>query len=109
MDNKLLLSTVIPSSVWDSSKDTYENEDASAHVFIYMNVIWAFLSTTTTGDVCRLKFPNLSKVAKLVLILSHSNAGEERVFSLVRLKTPYRSSLGHDGTSSFKYPYCEVK
>ena len=66
-----------------------------------MDVIWVFLSTKETGDGCKLKFSNLSKVAKLVLTLPHLNAGEERVFSLVRLnKTPYRSSLGLGGTLS---------
>ena len=68
-----------------------------------------------TPDGCKLRFPNLSKVARLILVLPHSNAGEERVFlvlphsnageervfSLIRLyKTPYRSSLGLDGTLS---------
>ena len=54
-----------------------------------------------TGDSCNLRFFHLSAIARLVLTLPHSNAGEERVFSLVRLnKTPYRSSLGIDGTLS---------
>ena len=54
-----------------------------------------------TGDNCNLRFPCLSAIAGLVLTLPHSNAGEERVFSLVRLnKTPYRSCLGVDGTLS---------
>ena len=70
-------------------------------VIMFSDVIWAFLSTKKTGDGCKLKFSNLSKVAKLVLTLPHSNAGEEWVFRLVRLnKTPYRSSLGLDGTLS---------
>ena len=44
-------------------------------------------------------FANLSAIAKLVLTSPHSSAGEERVFSVVRLnKTPYRSSLSLDNT-----------
>ena len=43
----------------------------------------------------------LSKVAKLVLTIPHSNADEERVFSLVRQnKTDSRNSLSLDGTLS---------
>ena len=33
-----------------------------------------------------LKYGNLAKVAKLVLIILHSNAGEERVFNLIKIK-----------------------
>ena len=40
-------------------------------------------------------------MAKTILILPHSNAGEERVFSMVRKnKTAFRGSLGVDGTLS---------
>ena len=46
-------------------------------------------------------FPNLSKVAKLVLTIPHSNAEEERVLSLVRMNKPdYLSRLKLDGTLS---------
>ena len=66
-----------------------------------MDVIWAFLGVLKNHDGCKLRFPNLSKIARLVLVLPHSNAGEERVFSMIRLnKTPYRSCLGLDGTLS---------
>ena len=47
----------------------------------------------------RKAFPRLSAVAKLVLVLPHSNAGEEKVFSLVRKnKTPFRANLSVEGT-----------
>ena len=40
-------------------------------------------------------------VAKLVLCIPHSNAGEERVFNLIKLnKTPSRNSLNPNGTLS---------
>lgn len=43
----------------------------------------------------------LFKVAKLILVLPHSNAGEERVFSIVhKNKTTFRSSLSMEGTLS---------
>lgn len=83
----------IPSSIWDLATVS-ENS-------VRMDVIWGFLSSLRTGDGCSYKFPHLSRIAKLVLTLPHSNAGEERVFSLVRLnKTPYQSSLSLDGTLS---------
>lgn len=44
-------------------------------------------------------FKQLSTVALLVLTLPHSNAGEERVFSLItKNKTKFRPSLKLDGT-----------
>ena len=45
-----------------------------------------------------LSLEDLSKVAKTVLVLAHCNAGEERVFSLVRKnKIPFCPSLQVDG------------
>lgn len=62
--------------------------------------LWAYLSTLKSCDGT-LKFPKLSKVAKLVLVLPHSNAEEERVFSMVtKIKTAFRPSLKLDGTLS---------
>ncbi|XP_073725186.1 uncharacterized protein [Misgurnus anguillicaudatus] len=47
------------------------------------------------------RFGRLSKIAKLVLVLPHSNADAERVFSMVGLnKTKTRNSLALDGTLS---------
>lgn len=44
------------------------------------------------------RFRYLVNVAELVLVLPHSNAGEERLFSMVRKnKTDSRSALKLDG------------
>lgn len=101
VDFMLLEEKDIPQSVWESAKESLEDDSEGKQTFIRMDVIWAFLSLMKTPDGCKLRFPNLSKVARLILVLPHSNAGEEQVFSLIRLnKTPYRSSLGLDGTLS---------
>ena len=43
----------------------------------------------------------LFKVAEAVMMIPHSNAGEERIFSLIsKNKTPSRSSLKLDSTFS---------
>ena len=45
------------------------------------------------------RFSRLTRVAKLVLILPHSNASEERIFSMVtKNKTTFRPNLKLDGT-----------
>ena len=52
------------------------------------NVLWAFTAPSVVS-------------AKLVLVLSYSNAGEERVFSMVRKnKATFRSSLGYNTLGS---------
>ena len=48
-----------------------------------------------------LEFDLLFHVAEVIMTIPHSNAGEERIFSLInKNKTPSRSSLGLDGTLS---------
>ena len=43
------------------------------------------------------RFPVLSKLAKGVLCIPHSNASSERAFSILKkVKTDFRSELGHD-------------
>uniref|UniRef100_H2ZWF1 HAT C-terminal dimerisation domain-containing protein n=1 Tax=Latimeria chalumnae TaxID=7897 RepID=H2ZWF1_LATCH len=66
--------------------------------YFRMDVIWGHLSSLKMADGS-LKFGRISKAAKTVLVLLHSNAGEERVFSMVRkTKSPFRSSFKIDGT-----------
>ena len=48
-----------------------------------------------------LAFGLLFSVAEVVMSIPHSNAGEERIFSFInKNKTPSRSSLKLEGTSS---------
>ena len=87
--------TELPQSVWESALVA---EEESQHY--RMDTVWTHLSTLKSAD-CMLRFPKLSKVAQLVLILPHSNAQEERVFSMVtKNKTVFRPNLKHDGTLS---------
>ena len=54
---------------------------------------WDLISRITDGSGCK-KYPLLSRVAKAVLVIPHSNAACERVFSIVRKnKTDFRSSM----------------
>lgn len=63
-----------------------------------ISTVFLFHSSQVTG--VRL-FQRLAKIAKLVLVLPHSNADAERVFSMVGLnKTKTRNSLAMDGTLS---------
>ena len=98
VEYQLLEQNDVPQHVWQSAKEKSEDEEST---FICMDVVWGFLSSASTGDGCRIKSAHLSKFARLVLVLPHSNAGDEWIISMVRLKKmPYRSSLNLDGTLS---------
>ena len=63
---------------------------------ILTDLMWHYLSTLKDCIGCP-RFPRLTKVAKLILVIPHSNAEEERVFSLVRKnKTCFRPNLDLD-------------
>ncbi len=65
-----------------------------------MDVLWTYLTTLKHPDGSTV-FNKLPKVALLVLTLPHSNAEEERVFSMVsKNKTKFRGSLQMDGSLS---------
>ena len=61
-----------------------------------MDIIWANLSSVCSPDG-RPRFHMLGNVAKLVLVWPHSNAEEERLFSMVRKNiTAFRPNLKCD-------------
>jgi hypothetical protein len=63
--------------------------------------LWGYLKDIKKPGTNSFEFDLLFKVANVVLTIPHSNAGEERVFSLInKNKTSSRSSLGLDGTLS---------
>ncbi len=64
--------TEIPEDVWESALVVYDG-DSQHHRY---GIIWSFLSTLKSPDGM-LRFPKLSKVAQLVLVIPHSNAQEE--------------------------------
>ena len=68
-----------------------------------MDVIWGYLSSLKLRNGTH-KFGRINAVAKTVLILPHSNAGEERVVSLIRKnKTAFRQHLSR---WMVRWPFC---
>ena len=97
VDLQLLSRSDIPQRVWEEAKVVDEDEKTHYH---RMDVIWAYLSQMKTVEGT-IRFSHIAKVARAVLILPHSNAEEERVFSLVtKNKTVFRPNLALDGTLS---------
>ena len=76
-----------------------ENENKIVHY--RTDVLWHYIAKNIVLRTCNKRFKLLPEVASLVLVLPHSNAGLERLFSVVRKnKTDMRSSLKSDGTLS---------
>ena len=66
-------------------------------------VLWGYLKDVKKAGSSVHKFDVLFKVAEVVIMIPHSNAGEERIHVLSYInknKTPSRSSLRLDGTLS---------
>ena len=93
----------------DASADTWteaevvdgkdENENKIVHYRI--DVLWHYIVKIIVPGTCNKRFKFFPRVASLVLVLPYSNAGLERLFSIVRRnKTDMRSSLKLDGTLS---------
>ena len=66
-----------------------------------VDVLWGYLRCVKKPGSSTYEFDLLFKVAEVVMTIPHSNAGEERIFSLInKNKTPSRSSLKLNGTLS---------
>ena len=67
--------------------------------YYHVDLFWGYLKSMKKTGTNVLEFENLFKIANAVLTIPHSNAGEERIFSLInKNKTPSRNSLSLDGT-----------
>ena len=65
-----------------------------------VNILWGYISQMK-DCIEKHRFDILFKVVKLVLVLPHSNASEERVFSIIRKnKTTSRACMGFNTLGS---------
>lgn len=82
----------IPASVREEAKSQTSDGKYRA------DVIWNSIHAMKRADG-QSQFPRLSSIALLVLTIPHSNAEEERVFSLIRKnKTAFRPNLDPNET-----------
>ena len=93
---QMLTNSAIPGHVWETAV-VYDDSETKHY---RMDILWAYLKTLKTPDGA-FSFKRLASVALLILTLPHSNAEEERIFSMVtKNKTKFRPSLKLDGTLS---------
>ena len=83
MDYQAMTDDDLPQNIWESAK----LGDGGYH---RMDAIWGYLKP---------QIPLLADVALSVLVIPHSNAGEEMVFSMIRKnKTEFLSQLSASGS-----------
>ena len=98
IDFQLMQDSNIPQCVWEES--TVIVDKASGITHHRMDIIWHHLSSMKAPDHTY-RFNRLGQIAKLVIIILHSNAQEEWVFLMIRKnKTAFRPSLDPEGTLS---------
>ena len=79
----------IPDSVWQNACTM--DDDRNKHYRV--DILWGYISQMK-GCIGKHRLDILFKAVKLVLVLPHSNATEERVFSIVRKnKTTFRACM----------------
>ena len=99
-DYQLLERSEISDTIWKEALIYEKGTEVSKKQYYRMDVIWAYLSGIKNVD-SSLRFELLSSVARLVLVIPHSNAGKEGVLSLIKQnRTSIRSSLNANGTLS---------
>ena len=102
VDYQALSKSDIPDSVWDQAV-CYETDDGvEKKAYHRMDVIWGFLADMKIAQGINIqRFAVLPKVAHVVLTIPHSNAGEERVFSVIhKIKREDRGRLMLEGSLS---------
>ena len=99
IDYACLSDKIMPTHIWKDAEEVNKQRDDSEKAYYMDDVLRAFLSELKFPGTGSLRFKLLSKVARLVLVLPHSNASSEIIFSLVKKnKTVFRPSLSMDKT-----------
>ena len=90
LNYQLLNDHDIPESVWQNPCTMHDDRNK----YYRVDILWGYTSQMK-DCIGKHRFDILFKVVKLVLVLPHSNATEERAFSIVRKnKTTFRDSMG---------------
>jgi len=101
LDYQAMSRDEIPKDIWDDAV-CYEDSTGSTKVTYHrMDRIWSHISQMKLPGLDSARFAHLSPIAKLVLTIPHSNAAEERVFSVIRkIRRDDRGKLQLEGTLS---------
>ena len=76
-------------------------EDGTEVFHYHVDILWWYIGHMKQSASSTKRFQHLTRIAEAVLVIPHSNAEEERLFSIVRQnKTDSRSCSRLDNTSS---------
>lgn len=101
LDYQALSRDEIPQDVWDDAVCYEVGEGSNKVTYHSMDRIWSHIAEMKLPGMDIARFGRLAEVAKLVLTIPHSNAGEERVFSVIRkIRRDDRANLQLHGTLS---------
>ena len=92
----------IGKQAWEEAKVVEgKDEDDDEVVHHRIDILSWHLAHLKVPETSQNRFKHLPRVAEVILVIPHSNAEQERLFSIVRKnKTDGRSSLKLDGTLS---------
>ena len=80
----------ISNSVQQNACNCYDEETKYSRT----DILWIYAGEIR-DCIGKYQLDRLSEIAKLVLVQPHSNASEEKIFSIVKKKkTPFRASMG---------------
>ena len=99
LDYQAMSMDEIPQDVWNDAA-CYEVGECSEKVTYHrMDRVWSYISEMKLPGIDIKRFGRLAKDASVVLTIPHSNAGEERVFSVIRkIRRDDRANLHLQGT-----------
>ena len=103
LDYQSLSDDQIGAAAWSEAKvNDGKDGDGDNAIFHYrVDVLWYFIAQLKLPERSNYRFKYLPLIAEIVLVIPHSNSGQERLFSIVRKnKTDNRSSLKLDGSMS---------
>ena len=96
LDYQTLNNADFVDQAWEDAKVfEFVKDENDEHLFHYrIDVLWYYISLMTIPRSTAKRFRFLPKLAEIVLVISHSNAELERLFSIVKKnKSADRSSL----------------
>lgn len=101
LDYQAMSRDEIPQNVWDEAVCHEQGDGSTKVIYHRMDRIWGHIWDMKLPGTDTARFARLAKIATLVLTIPHSNAGEERVFSVIRkIKRDDRGKLRLEGTLS---------
>ena len=101
LDYQAMSRDEVPQDVWDEAVCHEDGEGSTKVTYHRMDRIWGHIADIKLPGMGSARFARLAEVAKLVLTIPHSNAGEERVFSVIcKIRRDDRGKLQLEGTLS---------